>query len=351
MASTGDRRLRLAVVGCGDIAESAHLPAIARSADVELAGVVDVDATARDRLAALHRVPAAATVAEAMAWRLDAAVVATPPEVTPRLTLDLLGRGLHVLCEKPMAADLDAAREVHAAAAASPCVVQVGFVNRFSPLIERVREWIDDGRLGRPLVFSLSTHDERYDPADEVHARRIAHFLRHGAAFAHEAAHQTDYVLHLGGGTPVEVDAAGMRTDASFASDNYTTALVRFDNGDLARFEVAWMYPALAPNDFRVLGPLGLARVHRAEGWATLTSAAGEERVELDRPWVDVTFDGQLAAFVASVRTGVPLGPGTADGLASIELCRRVVAASSEGTAAPRGVGEAECEQEAADRG
>lgn len=321
-----DRRLRLVVVGCGDIAEQAHLPAIARAEGVELAGLVDVDTSARTRLAQRYRVPAAASPAEALAWAPDGAVVATPPEVTPALTLELLSLGLPVLCEKPMAVDVEAARAVHERAAACGLVVQVGFVNRFSPVIARVREWVRGGLLGEPLLFLLSSFDERYDPHDPNHLNRIMHFLGHGPAFVHEAAHQTDYVFHLGGGRAVEVTAMGTASRPEFPADNYTAALVRYDNGNIARLEVGWMFPSMPPGDFRILGPGGAVRVNRAEGWATLTTPEGEQRIDLDRPWVEASFDGQLAAFADAVRSGRPHGPGTADGLASLALCQEVAA-------------------------
>jgi predicted dehydrogenase len=323
-----ERPLRLVVVGCGDIAEQAHLPAIARADGVELAGLVDVDPAARARLAQRYRVPEAASPAEALTWAPDAAVVATPPEVTPALTVELLGLGLPVLCEKPMAVDVQAARAVHERAAACGLVVQVGFVNRFSPVIARVREWVRGERLGQPLLFLLSSFDERYDPGDPTHLNRVMHFLAHGPAFVHEAAHQTDYVFHLGGGRAVDVTALGTASRPEFPADNYTAALVRYDNGNVARLEVGWLYPTMPPGDFRILGPGGAVRVNRAQGWATLTTPEGEERVDLDRPWVEASFDGQLAAFAAAVRSGRPHGPGTADGLASLALCQDVAAAA-----------------------
>jgi predicted dehydrogenase len=329
----GDRPVRLVVVGCGDIAEQAHLPAIARAAGVELAGLVDVDPAARTRLAQRYRVPAAASPVEAAGWEPDAAVVATPPEATPALTVELLRLGLPVLCEKPMAADVEAARAVHAQAGHSGLVVQVGFVNRFSPVIARVREWIQSGRLGQPLLFLLSSFDERYDPGDPTHLNRIMHFLAHGPAFVHEAAHQTDYVFHLGGGRPVDVTALGTVSRPEFPADNYTAALVRYDNGNVARMEVGWMFPTMPPGDFRILGPVGAVQINRAQGWATLTTADGEERIDLDRPWVEASFDGQLAAFAEAVRSGRPHGPGTADGLASLALCLDVAAAARARTA------------------
>lgn len=324
--------VQIVVIGCGDIAGQAHLPAIARNPGTELVGVVDVAEPARTRLALRYNVRAGSEIDEALDWRPDAAIVATPPEITPALTMRLIEAGVPVLCEKPMAVDVAQARRVYELAERSSVVVQVGFVNRFSPVIGWVREWIRDGRLGAPLVFTLSAYDERYDPANEVHLTRMLHFLERGPAFLHEAAHHTDYVLHLGGGSVTSVRAAGVATRPEFPSHNYTGALVTFDNGNVARLEVGWLFPALPPSVFHILGPVGSINVHRGEGWAELTNPERIERVELDRPWTDASFDGQLAAFTDAVRTGRPHGPGAADGLASLTLCRAVVDATNKGS-------------------
>jgi predicted dehydrogenase len=326
--------VRVVVVGCGDIAMTGHLPAITRSRDVELVGLVDPNRDTLVELCGVWGVPGAADLGEAEGWGVEAVIVATPPEVTPSVTMEAMKRGLHVLCEKPMAVDASSAESVHAMATAGDRIVQVGFVNRFSPVIARVREWIGEGRLGRPpLLFLLSTFDERYDPQDEVHTSRILHFLATGPAFIHEAAHQTDYVAYLGGGVPVDVVSRGLTSEPSFPSENYTCGLVRFDNGNLARLEVTWMYPSMPRGDFRILGPQASVYVSRAEGRAELQGREGiVDRFELRGRWMDASFDGQLAAFVQAVRTGQPVGPTTHDGLASLRLCQRIVAGMHGGS-------------------
>jgi predicted dehydrogenase len=334
MASAEHRRVRLAVVGCGDIAETGHLPAIARSADVELLGLVDVDASRRHELATRYDVPDSADLASARAWGADGVILATPPEVTPIVATSALAQGLDALVEKPMAADIASGRRLHEVAQASDRIVQVGFVNRFSPVVQRVKQWIDEGRLGHPLIFALSSADEPFDPDDTRHVARMFHFLRHGPAFVHEAAHLTDYVLHLGGGRAASVAAVGLRTDTAFPSENYTSAVVRLDNGSVARMEVTWLLRVLPAPTFWVAGPQGRVVVDRAKGLAELRSSSGDDRVQLSRPWVDESFDGQLAAFAHSIRTRSPQGPTTAEGLASLALCHGIVEAMNQDLAA-----------------
>lgn len=325
-------QLRVIVIGCGDIAASAHLPALQRSPQAVVVGAVDPDSTRRELVASTFGVATFASIDEA-ADRVgaDAAIVATPPDVTPDLAGSALERGWHVLCEKPMAVDLAAAHRLHAAAsAASGRVVQIGFTNRFSPLVQLLREAIVSGRLGEPLVFTLGAYDERYDPADSVHLGRMNRFLSRAPAFVHEGAHLADYVAYLSGSRPIRVAASAIRTSALFASENFVAANVEWASGDLSRLEVGWLFPSIPSGHFRVLGPRASAELVRREGRLVIDDGTNREEHRLERSWNDVSFDRQLAHFIASVQGRAEPGPTTGDGLASLRLGEAVVRAARE---------------------
>ena len=249
--------IRIALVGCGDIATTGHLPALRRSSDTLLVGVVDVDEEHRERAARAYGVPSWPSLDEAAEHNLDAVVIAVPPHVAPGLTMHAIELGLDVLCEKPMAVDMASAERVRDAAKGSDKVVQIGFKNRFSPLVEAVHRWLREGRIGSPVVYTIGGFDERFDPSDTIHTGRIRAFLEHGPSFVHEGAHLADYVAYLSDSVPVWVQAAGVRSSDEYASENFVSALVRYDNGDVARMEVGWMFPSSPRGEFRVLGPAG----------------------------------------------------------------------------------------------
>jgi len=325
------RPVRVLVVGCGDIAVSAHLPALRQSPDVDIVAAVDVDVTRREVVSRDYGVPTFDSIdAAVMAADIDAAVVATPPDVTSEMAQTALRHRLHVLCEKPMAVDLADGLALHAAAGASACVVQVGFTNRFSPLVQVLREAIVAGRLGSPLVFTLGAYDERYDATNPSHLARMNRFLSRAPAFVHEGAHLADYVAFLTGSRPTRVSASGIRTRAEFQSENFIAANVEWATGDLARLEVGWLVPALPAGHFRVLGPLASAEIIRREGRLVFDDGGETEEHALERSWNAVCFDRQLAHFVAAVRGEVAPSPTTADGLASLELGAAVVTSMRE---------------------
>ncbi|PZF84230.1 Gfo/Idh/MocA family protein [Jiangella anatolica] len=324
-------------VGCGDIATTGHLPALDRSPDVTLVGVVDVVAAHREAAAAKYGVAAWTSLEPALAAGARAAVIAVPPHIAPDLTLAAIGAGLDVLCEKPMAVDVASAQRVHDAASASGWIVQIGLKNRFSPLVRAARQWLDDGLIGSPVVYTLGGYDERYDAADTVHVGRIQDFLAHGPSYLHEGAHFADYVAYLNDAAPVAVRAAGLRSQQQFNGENFAAALVEYDNGDLARMEIGWFFPVSPKGEFRILGPRGVALIDRPEQVATLTTRDDDgtlrtEQVRFERPWNDECFDRQLAHFVSCVRTRTEPETSTAAGLASLRLGAAVTESLREGT-------------------
>lgn len=327
------RRLRAVLVGCGDIGLRRHLPALTRSSAFDLAAVVDARELARSEAARRSGAPAYPTLAAALVTRPDAVVVATPPDVTPAIAVEGIEQGLAVLCEKPMGVDLAGARRLHAAATRSAALVQVGFTNRFSPLVEELRRRAAAGDLGAPLVLTLGAYDERYDPGDAEHLARMGRFLEHAPAFVHEGAHLADHARFITGGSPRRLAAVGLRSRPELPSENFTAAVVEYDTGDVARLEVGWLFPALPPGHFRVLGPRGSAEIDRRRGRLTLELPGGTEVSELDGDWDEICFARQLEAFAAAVQGHADPSPSTADGVASLELSEAIVASMRNGAA------------------
>jgi predicted dehydrogenase len=94
---------RIAIIGFGKIAQVAHLPAIRADSRYALAAAVSVDSVPDIGVPVY---PSAAALFDAMAGRLDAVVIATPPAPRYAIACHALAAGLDVLLEKPPAATL-----------------------------------------------------------------------------------------------------------------------------------------------------------------------------------------------------------------------------------------------------
>jgi predicted dehydrogenase len=151
-------RLRVAVVGCGAVAQIHHLPAIVASREVEPAVLVDADAKRARALAersGLGKSVEVMTDYRQLPGKVDAAVVALPNHLHAPVSVELLRQGVSVLVEKPMAINVRECDEMIAAATAGRATLAVGLDFRFFDSSLLVRNLLRDGLLGQIRSFDL----------------------------------------------------------------------------------------------------------------------------------------------------------------------------------------------------
>jgi predicted dehydrogenase len=86
---------------------------------------------------------------------VDAVVIATPTTTHFGLAKEAIGRGKHLLVEKPIATSSEEAQELTDLAAAAGRVLMVGHVFVYHAAVQRVKRYIDDGELGRVYYISM----------------------------------------------------------------------------------------------------------------------------------------------------------------------------------------------------
>jgi len=155
MTKPNTSKVRLAVVGCGAVAQIHHLPAIAASDRVEAAVLVDADEKRARALAERFGVPEVATDFKGLPGKVEAAVVALPNSLHAPVSIDLLRRGVHVLVEKPMAMNVRECDEMIDAARTGRAVLAVGLDFRFFDASLFVRNLLRDGLIGEIRGFDL----------------------------------------------------------------------------------------------------------------------------------------------------------------------------------------------------
>jgi myo-inositol 2-dehydrogenase / D-chiro-inositol 1-dehydrogenase len=313
--------ISVALVGLGEIGLGAHLPALLRHPEIEIAALIDPDpdrvAMAR-ALATNERRHARAEATNE--WDVDAVVVATPPWVTPGLVVERLRAGQFVLAEKPVATSVAAAAAYDVLTPAERARLQIGLTYRHDPAMQALGEWIRGGRLGDELLVRAHIYDERLDPRDVEHLHRISATLEHGMPVVHEGAHVFDWLTFLLCSRPDRVaDAWAVRTSAEFAAPNLCGARLEYSGGHRALVEFGWLTPDLPRCELTVLGSKGYAVLDCDTFELKLTTAAGSEVVTFPGERMTRCFDLQTARFadlVAGRRTAPD--PSLADGLGAL---------------------------------
>lgn len=142
-------KIRLAILGCGAITRSCHIPAVSAHREVDLVALVDLDAKRAAALAERYGLKCRiATDYHLFADELDAVIIALPNSLHASVTLDALNAGVHVLCEKPLAIMPQDARASAELAVQKNLVLAVGMNRRFAPSTELVRLVLEEGLLG-----------------------------------------------------------------------------------------------------------------------------------------------------------------------------------------------------------
>src|ERR1035437_9031468 len=144
--------LRVAIVGCGRIATSGHLPALEEIAPTSLGSLVAVCDTDRDRaerVGRLANVPFYTSLEETIGRaRPDVVILATLPPSHRSLAIQALDAGCHVLCEKPIAMNLAEAVDMVAAAGRNQRLLSICFEYRYWDEAIYLRQRIAAGEFG-----------------------------------------------------------------------------------------------------------------------------------------------------------------------------------------------------------
>ena len=311
-APDASRRLRLAFVGCGAIARW-HLAAItAAAARTDVTVAVD---TEPDRAAAL----AAEAGAEAFSsWEaavhgaaFDAVLLMVPHHRHEELALAAVASDKHVLLEKPLAATVEGAERILAAARDSHRVFMVAENAHFWPEVRRVAELLHDGAVGE-LVTARAWHCA--PPMPEFHgpgAWRLA-VDSAGGGVAIDAGSHWLRPLRLWCGELAEVVAVTARPYAAMEGESLCRALCRFDSGVVASFDAILSPGPVAPVPlFQVTGTAGELVV---DGTGRVKLYDGTDQrgtVVADGGGYLRSYEHQIAAFEAAVLDGAPppVGP------------------------------------------
>ncbi len=140
---------RLALIGCGAIAELYHLPALARHpAVLEQLVLVDRNASRLNTVAAKFNVRQRVQDYHEILAQVDGVILAVPHHLHYPIALDFLRQGVPVLCEKPLAESTSEAREMVTTAQQYGVKLAVNHTRRLFPAYIRIKALLDEGALG-----------------------------------------------------------------------------------------------------------------------------------------------------------------------------------------------------------
>lgn len=147
------KKVRYGIIGFGKFAERAIAPAIKESQNSELVAIQKRSLVLAREKAAQQRVPMAFDSVDALVSRpdIDAVFIVSANSVHAEETIKAARKGKHVLVEKPIAANTHDAERMIAECELHRVKLMVGHMVRLSPVVQRVRDIVRSGELGRVI--------------------------------------------------------------------------------------------------------------------------------------------------------------------------------------------------------
>jgi len=307
--------LKWGVLGAGSVAQRRAMPAINKAKNTELHALLSRNTDRAKRLADAYGATNAYTTIEALLAddALDAIYVSTPVHLHYEQVIAAAERGLHVLCDKPMALTPEECREMIAACDANGVHLQVCFLFRFHTCFQQIRAWVNAGRFGQ-IVHGRMPFLKQYQlMPDEWRAKPEE---GGGGCLMDLGPHSVDLLRYLIG--EVNAISAFYNSTVNNAAVEETGGIVlHFDNGAQAFTDLSFSVPH-CDIVFELYGTEGTVWVYNDEGWKIRTHFDGE--MQLIPSQYEDLYQYQFEHFAECVQQGVsPITTGV-DGLRANEI-------------------------------
>ena len=199
-------KVKIGIIGCGAIANAAHIPSYMANADAEIVYFCDIIPERAEAAVEKYGCGKAITDYKVILAdpEIDAVSVCTPNMMHSIISIDALKAGKNVLCEKPAARILSEAEEMLKVQHETGKILNIGVVNRFNTNVNKIKEMIDNGDLGEVYHVYASFRAHRSIPG--LGGAFTTKAIAGGGALIDWGVHYLDIIMYcLGDPTPKAV--------------------------------------------------------------------------------------------------------------------------------------------------
>ena len=261
-------KLRVAIVGCGKVGHI-HAKAFNNMDSVELVAVYDNDPTRTKEYAQQYGVEAYDSVEKMVKGsKVQIVSICTPHPLHKEGTVQALNAGANVIIEKPLASTLQDCDEMIDTAIRNGLTIGTVSQRRFYAPCMRIRKAIDDGKLGKPVlgtVTMLGWRDEAYYKSDPW---RGSWKYEGGGVLVNQAPHQIDLLLWYMGPVDTVYGAWANLNHPYIEVEDTAIAVIRFKSGALGNIVVSNSQDPALYGKVHIFGSNGAAAGVQTDGGA-----------------------------------------------------------------------------------
>jgi predicted dehydrogenase len=330
-----EQKVKAAVIGVGLIGEQ-HAETYRDYPRSELVYVMDLNAerakAVGDRLGCRYT----NSLDELAASEAEVVSVATPDYLHFEPVMRMIEAGKHIVVEKPIATKTRQAEQMVAAAREKGVKITVNLGNRWNPDLISVKECINAGEIGEPIMAYVRVSDTIWVP------REMLSWAGQSGPQWFLFAHSMDLLRWMLGQEAQEVYAVGVKKVlASEGIDAFDAiqAMVRFEQ-TFVTFETAWIlpeaWPAIVEFEMTVNGSQGrLQHSGTRRGFELSSDKVGKHMFARPALWsyfkLPQTWWGALRNMVDCILDGGEPAISAADGVAVTAMIEAVEKSIAEG--------------------
>lgn len=224
------RKIKVVVIGAGNMGQH-HARIYSQLPNVELVAICDKDKRRGKEIASKYHTNFFDDSEKLLKSniKIDAASIAVPTRLHKDVSCLFLKKGINVLVEKPISHKLEEATEIIDTAKRYKVKLAVGHVERFNPVVLKLKEVIKAGKLGKII---------------SVVARRVGPFtpsINDANVFLDFAVHEIEVINYLLGEYPKKILKHSARYHTSFQDDS--GELLLYYNEAVCFIQVNWVTP------------------------------------------------------------------------------------------------------------
>lgn len=322
------KKVKVAVIGCGTIANAAHIPSYTKNPQVEVLYFCDIIPERAQAAVEQYHCGKAVTDYKTLLAdpEVEAVSVCTPNHLHAQISIDALRAGKHVLCEKPAARTYAEALEMQKVQHETGMTLNIGVVNRFNDAVNKIRAYIQEGRLGEVFHVYISFRSHRSIPG--LGGPFTTKQMAGGGALIDWGVHFLDIVMYCCGDPALQTVSGEIFSKLGRDMENYTyktmwagppvldgvydveesvTALVR-TAGPVITVHGAWAQN-IGENEMYIdfMGDKGGIRLAYGADFTLYTAEHGALVQYTPEFEARDHFQNEIDAFVACVRSGEKL--------------------------------------------
>lgn len=297
--------LNWAIIGCGDVAERKGGPPLYKTPGSALRAVMSRDLTKAEDFARRHQAEAAYNALDELLKDdlINAVYIATPVFLHYEQVLQAAEAGKHVLCEKPMAMDVQQCQKMIAACRRHDVALMIAYYRRMFPVILKLKSLIDSGAIGKAVFTRIEKHSVLNFTEEWAADWKFNPQMSGGGVLMDIGSHRLDLLLYLFG------DVADINGHAETASlpmsvDDSITFELKFMSGVRAIGSICWNLHQ-SSDLIEVFGTDGKISIPEINDGRIIVET-GQDREILQLPVLSYTHSGLIENFRDHLASGKP---------------------------------------------